>query len=345
MFKNEHFYLDTDGHFAWVRAENAPLKILQLTDLHLGFGPLSKKKDAKAMAAVSALIGKTKPDLIVLTGDTIFPFFPSSGTLDNEKEARKLTAFMDAFKTPYALIFGNHDTEMGAKCTKSQLAALFAQGEYSIIDCASKDIFGVGNYIIKIMDANRKLTSALVLLDSNMYGDGWFFSGFDCIHADQIDWCMKSLTALRTQNETLTALAFFHMPIAEYKTAYEKMKLGDKSVVYHFGSIGEKNDYFGISKNACTFFDEALKNGVIKGMFCGHDHYNTLSLTYRGIMLTYGMSIDYLGYADIKGRYTQRGATAITVQTNGNFTVAPVPYTRVVSARVRGAKPTPVETE
>ena len=48
-------------------------KILQLTDLHLGFGLFSRKKDKLAMAAVTELIHRTEPDLIVLTGDSVFP--------------------------------------------------------------------------------------------------------------------------------------------------------------------------------------------------------------------------------------------------------------------------------
>ena len=114
------------------------------------------------------------------------------------------------------------------------------------------------------------------------------------------------------------------------------MKLGNKTVVYHFGSIGESDDCFGISKNECGFFDAALQNGAIKAMFCGHDHYNTLSLSYKGIQLTYGMSIDYLGYRGIKKRTTQRGATLLTIAPTGGFTIAPVPLGRVVSTRVRG---------
>ncbi len=35
------------------------------------------------------------------------------------------------------------------------------------------------------------------------------------------------------------AMAFFHMPPAEFKEAYEKMKLGDR-VIYEHGSIGER---------------------------------------------------------------------------------------------------------
>lgn len=44
------------------------------------------------------------------------------------------------------------------------------------------------------------------------------------------------------------------MPPREFKEAYEKMKLGDRSVVYCHGSVGEKDEYFGISNRKGDFF-------------------------------------------------------------------------------------------
>ena len=116
-------------------------------------------------------------------------------------------------------------------------------------------------------------------------------------------------------------MAFFHMPLAEFKEAYRKMKLGDKSVIYQHGSIAEKNEHFGISKFEGTFFNKAVENGVI---------------IYKGIQMTYGMSIDYLGYKDIDKSYIQRGGTLITRKADGQVTVNMVPLGAVVSTRVRG---------
>ena len=149
---------------------------------------------------------------------------------------------------------------------------------------------------------------------------------------------MDRLYALRAVNKNIRAMAFFHMPPREFKEAYEKMKLGDSSVIYCHGSIGEKDEYFGISNREGHFFEEAVKNGVIKWMFCGHDHLNTLSLIYKGIQLTYGMSIDCLGYSGIDRQYVQRGGTLITVKCDGTVDVNMVPLTSVVSTRVRGIK-------
>lgn len=53
--------------------------------------------------------------------------------------------------------------------------------------------------------------------------------------------------------------------------------------------------------------------------------------------MTYGMSIDYLGYSGIAKQYIQRGATLITRKTDGNIDITMVPLTTVISTRVRGA--------
>lgn len=348
MYTSPDFQIQDEETFTLRIPENRDYKILQLTDLHLGFGAFSHKKDTLAMTAVTELIGRTKPDLLVLTGDSVFPFFPKSGTWNNGKQAKKLLAFLDGFQIPYTMVFGNHDCEMGSTCSKEELADIFTTGKYAVFskgryEHGEKPLAGVGNFILNLTDAAGQVVLPLVLLDSNMYGDGWFYSGFDRIHEDQADWCMERLDAIRAaavangqSPEKLHAMAFFHMPPAEFKEAYEKMKLGDHAVHYEHGSIGEKDDYFGISDKPPYFFQKAVDQGMIKWMFCGHDHLNTLSLTYQGIRMTYGMSIDYLGYSGISKKYVQRGATLITRGQNGSVDISMVPLTKVVSTRVRG---------
>ncbi|MBI9106393.1 MAG: metallophosphoesterase [Spirochaetales bacterium] len=330
-----HIKTDKGGHFSLLFSGKDDFKILQLTDLHLGFGPLSVKPDRKVLDSVRILVERSAPDLIVLTGDMIYPFLPKAGTLNNEKQMKKLVAFLDSFEIPYSMVFGNHDVEFGSKAGRQELAAIIKSGAYSIFSEGEEALFGVGNFIINLRDEGDGLISSLLLLDSNMYGDGWFFSGFDCIHEDQIEWSMNVLSDLKTENSELKAHAFFHMPLMEYKTAYEKMKLGDKCISYNFGSVAEINDYFGVSKFECNFFDRAHDNGIIKAMYCGHDHLNTIALTYRDIMLVYGMSLDFHAYKNIKKRYTQRGGTVLTIRKNGDFHVRSLPLDRVVSKFVR----------
>ena len=339
MFNSVNLKQTDNETFTFTIDKDKDFKILQLTDLHLGFGFISRKKDKLALNAVTKIIHKAKPDMIVLTGDSIFPFLPKAGTLNNRKQAYKLMKFMDSFAIPYTLVFGNHDCEMGSTCNKEELAQIYKKGKYCIFTEGRKELTGVGNFFINLTGSDGNALLPLVMLDSNMYGEGgWFYSGFDCIHKDQTEWCMNKLTSFKNEDENIKAMAFFHMPVREFKEAYERMKLGDNNVIYRHGSVGEKNDHFGISKFKGTFFNSAVENGVIKWMFCGHDHLNTLSLVYKDIQLTYGMSIDYLGYKGIEKQYTQRGGTLITRKKDGSVSVKMVPLTSVVSTKVSGVK-------
>jgi len=337
MYRNDNFKQLSDDTFSLQIAEGEAYKILQLTDLHLGFGLFSQKKDRQAMDAMTALVKRTSPDLIVITGDSIYPFWPHSGSMNNEKEAKKFMAFMDSFEIPYALVMGNHDTELGSKLGRYELGSLFKTGQYSIFTEGPKDIYGVGNYIIELRRGNE-LVSLLCMLDSNMYVTKWFYDGFDCIHSDQTRWCMEKLNQYKSVFTDIEAMAFYHMPLPEFKEAYEKMKFGDTTIQYHFGTVSEKEDYFGISRLSGDFFEKAKENGVIRYMFCGHDHVNNISLTYKGIRMTYGMSIDCLGYKGIHKQNIHRGATEILLMEDRSLNIRPVPLTDFVTKSIRGIK-------
>ena len=238
MYTADNFKKADEETFILKISPDRDFKILQLTDLHLGFGLFSKKRDQLALKAVSTIVKKTKPDLIAITGDSVFPFFPKAGTLNNKRQAQIFIRFMDQFRIPYAMVFGNHDCEMFSRYNKEQMAELFASGKYSIFTKGRPEIYGVGNYFLNLTDEQGRVLLPLVFLDSNMYGEnGWFYSGFDCIHEDQADWCMDRLLSLRQEDPDVKAMAFFHIPVAEFKEAYEKMRLGDKSVTYMHGNI------------------------------------------------------------------------------------------------------------
>lgn len=122
------------------------------------------------------------------------------------------------------------------------------------------------------------------------------------------------------------SLAFFHIPPKEFKEGWEKCYRGSNEATYHCGFVQEKDNYFGYPKTKeGKFFEEMVKLGSCKGMFMGHDHLNTLSMTYKGIRLTYGMSIDYNAYKGIAKRNTQRGGTIIDICDDGSFEVKMLP--------------------
>ena len=64
---------------------------------------------------------------------------------------------------------------------------------------------------------------------------------------------------------------------------------------------------------------------LVKWMFVDMTILIRCLLCNKGIQLTYGMSIDYLGYKGIMNRHTQRGGTLITRHTDGSVSIKMVP--------------------
>lgn len=303
-----------------------PFRILQLTDVHIGGGPFSRKKDKLALAAVEKIVKAAKADFVVVTGDVCYPLWPWSGTFNNMRGSRKFAELMKKLGVEWTLVFGNHDTESFAFYDKEHLANYYISQPKCHFKKGEKGLTGMGNYCIKLQNPDGSLNTALMFIDSNSYLKKSFFSGFDVIHDDQIEWYKRQITELSTDGNTARSLAFFHIPPKEFKEAWDKCYLGSDEVTYHLGFVQEKDNYFGYPKTKHgNFFSEMVKLGSCNGMFMGHDHLNTVSLTYQGIRLTYGMSIDYLAYKGILKKHTQRGGTIIEVFDDGTFDVSMLP--------------------
>ena len=84
MYTADNFKKADDETFILKISPDRDFRILQLTDLHLGFGLFSKKRDQLALKAVSTIVKKTKPDLIAITGDSVFPFFSQSRNAEQQ---------------------------------------------------------------------------------------------------------------------------------------------------------------------------------------------------------------------------------------------------------------------
>ena len=274
--------------------ENLAFRILQLTDTHF----MSSKKDDKALKNMENMIVDSSPDLIVITGDL-------SSNKENESDIKKVATFMESMKLPWTITFGNHDAEGAWKkvdidgylnglehCTyqsgdiiKSDKADLGSQDSY-------------GNYYQLIRNESQQVIQALFFMDSNMY------------ELEQINWYeekVKEINLLVNNNVDVAvpSLAFFHIPMAEYETAYnegERLSGGKMEDVFH----GYADD---------QMFETMVKLGSTKGVFVGHDHMNSYAALYKGIRLSYGYSTDHNIYFVM-----QKGGTVINIKNDGTFT-------------------------
>lgn len=336
---------DEDGYYSFVT--DGEFRIMQISDVHIGGGYLSFAKDKMAMNAVAAMVAAEKPDLVVVTGDIVYPVPFQSGTFNNRTASEVFMTLMDTLGVSWVPIFGNHDTEAYSFFSRESIAKLYESDSSGacLFQRGPEDVDGEGNQIINIRNTSGLITQSLFLFDSHSYTDGDIFGAkwiYDNIHANQIDWYKTNVIKLSNRNiKTLSgmsdeqkkeyssmsvvkSLAFMHIPMEEYRTAWtEFTDNGCKDtadVTYWYGHAGETGSVVYCGAHSDQLFETMLDLGSTKGVFCGHDHLNNFSLTYKGIRLSYTMSIDYLAYPGIYKEGSQRGCNIIELPGDGSFT-------------------------
>lgn len=332
--------LEDDGFYTFTKDEE--FKVLQLTDIHLGAGAFSFSKDRKALNAVAAMITYEKPDLVIFTGDVVYPVPPQAGTGDNLKGATLIANLMEELGVYWTITFGNHDTESYSKYDREQISKFYEKEEfeYCLFQRGPEDVDGYGNSLIKVRRTNGLISQALFTIDSQAYIPGSFLGldwKYDNIHQDQVDWYEDRVLALNAENTslistmiisnpedflTVKSLMFFHIPLQEMLDAYIEFKDNNyqntTDVRYYYGSVHEKEPWIYPGEGEDNMFEKIVELGSTKGIFVGHDHVNNLSIGYKGVRMTYGKSIDYLAYAGISKLGMQRGCTVIRINGNGD---------------------------
>ena len=330
--------LDSDGY--WTFTTDRELKVVQLTDVHIGGGTLCKGKDKKAMNAVAAMLAYEKPDLVILTGDMVYPVPFQAGTFNNSISTEMIITLLETLGVYYAPVFGNHDSEAYSTHSREEIADMWGADDlqYSLFQKGPEDIYGVGNYIIKVKNSEGIVKNAFFLLDSNEYIDTdpmGLLGNYDNIHEDQIEWYKNNVLAIDAANKVInpdeamfSSYAFFHIPLEEYAAAWQEYKANGyqntENVTYIAGGYHEGDEKVCHGVNSDSFFETALELGSTKGIFVGHDHVNNAILEYKGIKLVFGMSIDYLAYIDpvTNDMGPQRGCTVITAGQDGEAEVS-----------------------
>ena len=272
-------------------------RILQITDVHIGGGAFSIGKDAKALDAVEKLIRAAKPDLVAVTGDIAYPFPIQSGSFNNLRESAMFAKLMEKLEVYYTISFGNHDTESYSFYDRDDLYEFYSGEKYCVIDRA-ENADGI-NYAVNIVD-------------------------------DESD---RIVQTLYTAYGVPDSLLFIHIPFVEYETAWQEYRAAGsqntENVTYYYGEALEPDENVCHSMYDDEMFETILELGSTQGVFAGHDHLNYFSVEYKGVRLTYGMSIDYLAYIGIGKEHTQRGATIIDLDSAGDMEIEQLPLSAV----------------
>ncbi len=243
-------------------------KIVQFTDTHY----IAGNETAKASVdLVAETLDAEKPQLVVFTGDIVV-----GG--DIMKGWDEILSPVMERKTPWAVVFGNHDDEGGK--TRQQIMDHITQKPFCCVSAGPKDVKGIGNYVLEVKDADGAARWILYCMDSNAYSTVEGVGGYGWFDFDQIRWYRDTSASYTQKNngKPLPALAFFHIPLNEYSIISAKPE----------NLIGVKNEDECPGAVNSGMFAAMLECGDVMGTFVGHDHVNDYIGVHHGIALAYG---------------------------------------------------------
>ncbi len=343
------------GHYAI--SADGDLKIMMLTDIHIGGGCWTHKKDMKTVYELITMLQKEKPDLVILCGDNTFavpgPVYNGGGTINNNMAAKDVIAVFEHEGVYFSTVFGNHDTEAFGYTDRVHLAKTYESEKYKY--CIFRSEFtdpesarpSVSNQVIVVKDAAGTPESLILLMDTNDYIDGKISSTigqrYDTIRESQVVWAKDQVESLSRkaglpEGDALKTICFFHIPIGEYETAYRELTAsgfaptedseylqGVWDEIYSENAGGRVMYGGGYRKEdpaaQDAFFEALGPDGLncLEMCFCGHDHVNNAVVRYKGVVLGYGYSLDNTAYDDIWLYGPQRGCTVFTPDGNGGW--------------------------
>ncbi|WP_219836891.1 metallophosphoesterase family protein [Paenibacillus sp. R14(2021)] len=251
-------------------------KIVQFTDLHWSSGGLL---DMRTQSLMQEVLREEKPDLVVFTGDIVYANYSD----DPKRSFLEAVSCVESAEIPWTAVYGNHDTEKGV--TREELMELQVNSAYCLSEPGPEEIFGVGNFILPVQSADERTVFALYFLDSGSHAPAPV-GGYDWIRPSQINWYIQNARKLAAEyGEPVPSLAFFHIPIPEYKQVWEE------GICY-----GVKHEDFIPPIINSGFGAAMLEQQDMLGTFAGHDHINDFCGDWYGIRLCYGRGTGYNAY-------------------------------------------------
>lgn len=282
-------------------------KILQVADIHFGNGKTDKCvninftkypyscSSLNSTKFIKSIVDIENPDLIIYTGDNI-----------DAKASNGIVALNSVFNLrntgPWAAILGNHDQE--SSLSRYQVMNYISSMTNSLAYSGTLDgrAHGFGNYVISLMHPNENTNLMnLYFLDSGDYNKKRTSDTrdlYDKIHISQIQWYDKiskklngGLVSLDTTRTPIPAIAFFHIPIPEYKTC-------------KFSNIsGSRLEEPVPPDTNSGLFSKLVERGDVRMVNVGHDHLNDFcgrcDVTDRQIWLCYGGGVGYTTYGRV----------------------------------------------
>jgi len=294
------FRFGTDGTFTF----------FHLTDLHRKRPEMTAREKALFARACE----KYKPALVIMTGDNVN--LRCRGLF--ESVASPLADLFVRAKLPFAVTFGNHDTEAVGTgwYTAAEQWRFYAQaGKGLFVDRHDPSVPGGGVQAIDVLDANGKPRFRLAVIDSGDYGP----AECDSVRSPSVAWARETLKA------GLPTLFFQHIVVPEmrepfgrglFRTAKEDEK-GVKTPYWDAPYVANERRTVGEIKEGMSsvslehgrdaiylsegdsIYDVWRKSPNFKGAYFGHDHVNSVDgTTTDGVRLGFSKTPSESAYND-----------------------------------------------
>ncbi|MCQ2484317.1 MAG: metallophosphoesterase [Clostridia bacterium] len=258
---------------------------------------------------IDGALSAEKPDLIILTGDQldVVGLWNKGNKEKNLQNVRKaiinLFSVFEKHGIPYALTFGNHDTETGVDAS--------AQAEiYSTLkSCICFDDLNdgrpdAGTFNIPVYSSDGSgIALNFFMLDCHNSKTGGEYDG---PNEEQLKWFKNISESL----ENVPSMVFQHIPPGEIYELMTEFDKRTKNALPAFGS--RKGKYYKLNEKVtfCEYYGETpsvisdtnrefetmKEQGNVFGIFFGHDHYNGFAGNVRGIDLGYCPGAGYNTY-------------------------------------------------
>lgn len=288
--------------------------ILQIADTQDG-----TKVSPDTLDLINAAMERVHPDLVVFSGDQIWGRRKFHGSRDKvEKALQTLLEPVTSRNVPFTVCFGNHDRQVGL--TNAQQLEIYQ----SFPNCVAEDtpgIDGTANHCIEICDGEKPVF-LLYLLDSH---SGLKTGGYDCVHANQIDWYKKVRDGYAEKyGHVLPSVVIQHIPLCEVFELLQEVKKSTKGAVQGFRNHAGR--WYVLKRDRVNMdgfmrespadpqensgeFAAFKEKGDVLGVYFGHDHNNSFNGKVDGIDLGYTQGAGF----NVYGPGLDRGVRVIKI--------------------------------
>ncbi|MBO4389101.1 MAG: metallophosphoesterase [Spirochaetales bacterium] len=337
--------------------EGDEFTILNFADLQIGSSEVSGNAFSYRFlkTTTSSLVSKVKPDMITLTGDQTYgqrfalgrvcehiesfgvPWAPVYGNHDCDQLSMSLAQQSEMYR--------------------SFEHCLYADGPGNLGLVQSRRSPAIGNYvvnIVKIDGDNFRVVRSLIFLNSGNYQNyddsehagEQRYAGHNYAHLNrnQLNWYRQMAVSVQNYGggSPVPSTIILHMPIFGYVQAVsaamnidadvydipawlsrtQKISL-EESYDSSYWKAGYEGSFGVMHEDICGppyddgVLDFIVETGTTDMVYCGHEHNNNFSITYRGVNLNYTMKTGVGCYCE----EDMIGGTVITVASDGSATV------------------------